>query len=248
MRGRSSILYRPAAGKGAAPGPLPIIVFIYGGSWQDGTREDIPLPGARWRAAASWSRCPTTGWCRRCIIPSSSRTLPPLCGGCGVNAARLGGDPDRIVMVGHSAGAYNGSMLALDPRWLGGDRAAIRGFVGLAGPYDFLPLDLAVTQAAFGREPDLPSTQPINHASAGDPPALLLHGAQDTTAYPRNSQKLAERLRAAGVAAEVKLYPDVGHVGIMTAISRPFRGRAPVLEDVTAFARRVTALAAPPVR
>jgi acetyl esterase/lipase len=156
------------------------------------------------------------------------------------NAERLGGDRSRVVLVGHSAGAYNAAMLALDPRWLGPDRRAVRGLVGLAGPYDFLPLSGPVTTAAFGNVPNPADTQPIAFASGDDPPALLLHGAADTTVYPRNSQRLAERLRAAGVDARVKTYPELGHVGIVTALARPFRGRAPVLDDVAAFAREVT--------
>jgi acetyl esterase/lipase len=144
------------------------------------------------------------------------------------------------VLVGHSAGAYNAAMLALDPRWLGAERRNVRGLVGLSGPYDFLPLDGPVTRAAFGNEREPASTQPINFASADDPPALLLHGAKDTTVYPRNSQGLQARLAQSGVDARLKVYPGVGHVGILTALSRPFRGRAPVLDDVAAFASEVS--------
>jgi acetyl esterase/lipase len=157
------------------------------------------------------------------------------------NIAAHGGDPDRLVLAGHSAGAYNAAMLALDPRWLGADRAAVRGLVGLAGPYDFLPLDVASTREAFGEVRDLPSTQPVNLASAGDPPALLVAGANDTLVRPRQTALLAERLRASGVMADTRLYPKVGHVGVMTALAKPLRGKAPVLADVTAFATKVTA-------
>jgi len=238
-------LYRPTPSPNARQGPLPIIVFIYGGSWQDGTREGYSFAGRALASRGFLVAVPDYRLVPEVHYPSFLEDCAAAVRWVRANAARFGGDPDRIVLVGHSAGAYNAAMLALDPRWLGGDRAAIRGFAGLAGPYDFLPLDLAVTQAAFGRERDLPSTQPINHASAGDPPALLLHGAADTTAYPRNSQLLAERLRGAGVAVDLKIYPEVGHVGIVTAISRWFRGRAPVLEDVAGFAHRVTASSGP---
>jgi acetyl esterase/lipase len=238
-------LYRPTPARGAPPGALPIIVFLYGGSWQEGTREGYGFAGRAFASRGFLVAVPDYRLVPEVHYPAFLEDSAAAVRWVRANAARFGGDPDRMVLVGHSAGAYNAAMLALDPRWLGGDRAAIRGFAGLAGPYDFLPLDLAVTQAAFGRERDLPSTQPINHASAGDPAALLLHGAADTTAYPRNSQALAERLRSAGVAAELKIYPEIGHVGILTAISRWFRGRAPVLEDVAGFARRVTASAAP---
>jgi dipeptidyl aminopeptidase/acylaminoacyl peptidase len=130
-------------------------------------------------------------------------------------------------------------MLALDPRWLGAERRAIKGWVGLAGPYDFLPLDGPVTRAAFGQAGDLSATQPVNFASADDPAALLLHGTRDRTVLPRNSQRLGALLSGRGVTARVKLYPEVGHVGILTAFARPLRGRAPVVDDVTAFAHEV---------
>jgi acetyl esterase/lipase len=130
-------------------------------------------------------------------------------------------------------------MLALDPRWLGAERRAVKGFVGLAGPYDFLPLHGPVTRAAFGQERDPATTQPISFASSDDPPTLLLHGLRDTTVLPRNSQSLQTRLVGAGVDARVRTYPDVGHVGILTAIARPLRDKAPVLNDVARFASEV---------
>jgi acetyl esterase/lipase len=144
------------------------------------------------------------------------------------------------VLIGHSAGAYNAAMLALDPRRLGRERGAVKGFVGLAGPYDFLPFDGPVTRAAFGLEREPASTQPINFASSDDPPTLLLHGARDTTVYPRNSEGLQARLARAGVDARIRIYPDLGHVGIITAIARPFRGKAPVLDDAAKFAAEVS--------
>ena len=116
-----------------------------------------------------------------------------------VHAREVGGDPDRLVLAGHSAGAYNAAMLAMDGRWLGTDRRAVRGWIGLAGPYDFLPLDTPVTQATFGAAPDSAATQPISFAGAGDPPALLATGDEDTLVRPRNSDTLAARLTAVGV-------------------------------------------------
>ena len=126
-----------------------------------------------------------------------------------------------------------------DPRWLGDDRAKVRGLVGLAGPYDFLPLEDGVAKATFGGAADPASTQPIRFVHAGDPPAFLATGDEDTTVFPKNSDSLARALAAAGVAVERKRYPKVGHVGLITAIARPFRTRAPVLDDAIAFAHRV---------
>jgi acetyl esterase/lipase len=228
-------LYRPSRGGTR----LPVVVFLYGGSWQSGTRSGYEFVGRALAAEGFLVAIPDYRIVPEVRYPAFLEDNAAAVRWVRLNAGRFGGDPERIVLVGHSAGAYNAAMLALDPRWLGEDRRAVRGLVGIAGPYDFLPLDSPITRAAFpGADA---STQPVSFASADDPPALLLHGADDGTVYPRNSLRLAELLRAAGAEASVQIYPGTGHVGIVTAFARPFRGKAPVLRDVAAFARRVTA-------
>jgi acetyl esterase/lipase len=235
-------LYRPRATRGeVARAPLPIILFLYGGSWQSGMREGYGFAGRALAARGFLVAVPDYRLVPEVRFPAFVEDCASALRWVRANAVRLGGDPDRVVLVGHSAGAYNAAMLALDPRWLGDERRAVRGLVGLAGPYDFLPLSGPITSAAFGQERDLASTQPINFASVGDPPALLLHGSRDTLVQPRDSRRLAERLRAAGVDAQLKLYPGIGHIGMVTALARPLRGRAPVLEDIATFAGQVTA-------
>ena len=226
--------------------PVPTILFFYGGSWNSGTRTGYGF-AARALAAQGFV-----------VIVPDYRLVPAVAfpafvedGAAAVrwthlNALRYGGDGERIVLVGHSAGAYNAAMLALDPRWLGPARAAVRGFAGLAGPYDFLPLEGPVTTATFGGWPNRQETQPIAFAGPGAPPTLLLTGSDDMTVKPRNSEALAAKLAAAGVAVELREYPGVGHIGIVTALARPLRGKAPVLADVARFARQVTAAGAPP--
>lgn len=230
-------VYAPRA---AGSGPRPVIVFLYGGSWNSGRRQGYGF-AARALAAQGFV-----------VVVPDHRLVPEVrypdfLADCAAavrwarrEAGRYGGDGDRIVIVGHSAGGYNTAMVALDPGLLGPDRAAIRGFAGLAGPYDFLPLDDSSTIAAFGRWPRLAETQPVGHVTAGAPPALLLHGADDVRVKPRHSRALAARLEAAGVEVELKLYPRLGHIGILTALALPFRRKAPVLADVARFAREVT--------
>lgn len=231
-------VYAPTGG---ARGPLPVIVFIYGGSWANGTREGYHFAARALAAAGFVTIVPDYRLVPEIHFPGFVEDCAAAVRWTRANAGRYGGDPGRIVLVGHSAGAYNAAMLALDPKWLGADRAAIRGFAGLAGPYDFLPLDGPVPTATFGRWPRPEETQPIHYADASAPPVLLLHGAEDSTVWPKNSINLDRKLRSAGVASELKLYPGLGHVGIVAALARPFRGKAPVLADVTAFAKRVTA-------
>ena len=230
-------IYAPDDSDGS---PRPVIVWFYGGSWNSGTRNGYDFVG---RALAS------RGFVT--VIPDY-RLVPdvrfPGFVEDGANAVRwvrtnipdYGGDGERIVLGGHSAGAYIAAMLANDGRWLGDDRAAIRGMVGLAGPYDFAPFDVSASIEAFGQWPDPADTQPVTFADASAPPALLLTGEEDATVQPRNSEALAAKLQSAGVDAQVKRYPGVDHINIVVAMSRIRRGRAPVLDDVTDFARRVS--------
>jgi acetyl esterase/lipase len=233
-------LYGPSPSASGTRTGLPIIVFVHGGSWQSGDKKGYSFVGRALASRGFLVAVPNYRLVPEVRFPSFIEDNAAAVRWMIANAARHGGDPSRIVLVGHSAGAYNSAMLALDPRWLGPERRAVKGFIGLAGPYDFLPLDGPVTRAAFGQERDAAATQPINFASRDDPPTLLLHGARDTTVYPRNSTDLQSRLERAGVDARVRIYPDLGHVGILTAIARPFRGKAPVLEDVTRFATEVS--------
>lgn len=236
-RGRLD-LYAPRRRGGE---PLPIIVFFYGGSWNSGTKDGYAFAGRALAARGFLVAIPDYRLVPQVRFPAFLEDGAAAVRWVRAHAGRYGGDPDRIVLAGHSAGAYNAAMLSLDPRWLGPDRPAIRGFAGLAGPYDFLPFDTPASRAAFGEAPDPPATQPVRFASPGDPPALLLVAGKDDLVRPRNAISLAAALRGAGVPVEVRTYDKIGHIGILTALSRLFRGKAPVLRDLAEFARKVTA-------
>jgi acetyl esterase/lipase len=152
------------------------------------------------------------------------------------NIGEFGGDPGRIAVAGHSAGAYIAVTLALDRRWGAAD--LIKAGIGISGPYDFLPLDTPVTIRTFGQAGDLAATQPVNFVRADAPPLLLLTGEDDKTVLPRHSRTLAARLGEAGAGAELIVYPGINHTDPVKAISRLFRGHAPVLRDVVDFLGR----------
>jgi acetyl esterase/lipase len=237
-RGRID-LYAP---KRAGSGRLPVIVFFYGGSWNSGTKEGYGFVGRALAAQGFLVAIPDYRLVPEVRFPGFLEDGAAAVRWVRANAARFGGDGERIVLVGHSAGAYNAAMLSLDPQWLGKDRQAVKGFAGLAGPYDFLPLDGPVTRAAFGQASDLRATQPVNFASAGDPPTLLLVAGKDNLVGPQNAIRLAAALSRAGVPVETRTYPDVGHAGLVTAFSTLLRGKAPVVRNVADFARRVTSV------
>jgi acetyl esterase/lipase len=226
--------------RGRSSAARPVIIFFYGGSWSSGDRGGYAFVGRALAARGFVTIVPDYRLVPEVTYPGFVEDGAAAVRWVRAHAADYGGDGERIVLAGHSAGAYIAAMLALDRRWLGADRAVVRGLVGLAGPYDFAPFTVGASRAAFGAWPRPAETQPVTHTDRSSPPALLLTGAEDTTVRPRNSEALAEALRRAGAAAEVKRYPGVGHIGILTAVARPFRGNAPVVEDVAGFAERVT--------
>ncbi|MPZ36014.1 MAG: alpha/beta hydrolase fold domain-containing protein [Rhodospirillales bacterium] len=141
---------------------------------------------------------------------------------------------EKVFVMGHSAGAQIASMLAANTSYLaaaGVNRLKLRGLIGLAGPYDFLPLKSARLIDIFGGANNL-NIEAITFARMPLPPALLIHGTADTTVYPRNSENLAAAWRKAGAPVELKLYPDVGHVDVVATLSGLPSGRAPTRTDV----------------
>lgn len=219
----------------------PVVVFFYGGGWRSGNKRLY-----RYIARALARRGYVTVLPDYRIYPEV-RYPDFLDDGAGAvrwavdNVAGFGGDPHKIFLMGHSAGAHIAAMLAVDPVWLrktglvpGRD---IAGLIGLAGPYDFLPLRDETLKIIFGGA-DQPETQPICHVAPGAPPALLLTGDADDVVDAGNSTRFAERLRAAGNDATAVIYPRVGHYNIVAALSLFLWFFAPVLRDADAFIER----------
>ena len=232
-------LYAPRRVDGVPTAGLPVVMFVYGGSWAEGDRQHYSFAG---RALAAQGFLTVVADYR--LVPEVE--YPGFVEDCALafgwvvdNIARHGGDPTRIALMGHSAGAYNAAMLALDRRYLSDAlRARVRCLVGLSGPYDFFPFDGAISMRTFGAVREPMTTQPISHVGPDAPPMFLATGERDTLVYPRNTVELARRLATLGVAVEERHYDGLGHPGPLLALSRPLRWRAPVLKDVTTYLRR----------
>lgn len=220
-----------------AAGPLPVVVFFYGGGWNSGYRGGYAFV-ARAIAARGFV-----------VVVPDYRLVPAVRFPAFVDDAAAairwtvdhvgayGGDPKRIAVAGHSAGAHIALLVTLDRHYLAaaGVPGAVRAVVGLAGPYDFLPFDAQSAIDAFAATPDKEATQPLHFARSDAPPTLLLTGDDDDTVKPRNTAALAAALRRAGATVEVKTYPGVGHIGILLALSKPFRGKADVVATIGDF-------------
>lgn len=230
----------------SAAGPLPVVMFIHGGSWASGDPQDYRFI-ARTLCAQGYAVV-LAGYrlYPRARYPAMLEDGAAALRWVHENAARHGGDPARIALMGHSAGAYNAVMLTLDRQWLrrvGLGNGVIRGTVSLAGPFDFLPFDSEATIHSFGDAPDALMTQPINFVRADAPPLLLVTGDADTQVRPRNAKALARLLTKAGAPNTPVMLEGVSHEAIIMQFARPFSRDTRALDTVLPFLAKVTAAA-----
>ena len=232
-------VYTPTA---PAPSPAgwPVVIFFYGGSWNTGERAEYRFVGAALAErgiltiVADYRLYPEVRYPE--FLHDSALALA-----WGLDhGKRLGGDPRRTFVMGHSAGGYNAAMLALDARWLAptghSAKDELAGWIGLAGPYEFLPLKPGPSRPVFFHPDYPPGTQPIDHVASDAPPAFLAAPANDKVVSPqRSTLAMAAKLRSAGVPVELRMYDGITHALLAAAFARPLRGLAPVLDDVVAF-------------
>ncbi|MEM7701315.1 MAG: alpha/beta hydrolase [Pseudomonadota bacterium] len=228
--------------------PRPVLLFAHGGSWRSGDPADYGfiarafVPEGFVVALAGY-RLVKEG-APDGVYPAMLDDTAEAIAQTRKVAAQYGGDPDRIVVVGHSAGAYNVVMTALERDWLvergENPEDALNGVVGLSGPYDFFPYTSESTIAAFGPAEDPEATQTFNHVRSDAPPMLLIHGEKDTLVRPRNSRKLAKLIETAGGNATLQLYPEMEHNDPLISFASPWRERRDVVETISAFAKDVT--------
>lgn len=218
--------------------PAPVVVFFYGGNWDSGSKAMYRFVGAALAARGVLTVIPDYRLYPQVRFPAFMVDAAAALAWTRANVARYGGDPHRLFLMGHSAGGQIATLLALDTGYLRAVDLSPRdvcGVIGLAGPYDFLPLHDAELKIIFGPAVERPRSQPINYVSPHAPPMLLLAGRDDTTVDPGNTLRLAARLRAAGASAQDELYPGIGHKALIAAFARPFGFLAPARAAAVRF-------------
>jgi acetyl esterase/lipase len=230
-------VYKPATAPAA--GGWPVVVFFYGGSWNSGERADYGFIGAALAARGVRTLVADYRLYPEVRFPDFLRDSAQAVAFGLSQAERLGGDPKRMFVMGHSAGAYNAAMLALDPRWLAATGHApeeLAGWIGLAGPYDFFPTDNPLARPVFFHPMYPPQAQPIEFGRQHALPTFLGAPAHDAVVNPRRStQALADALKAAGTPVTLRLYERASHATLIGAFAPPLHWVAPVLDDVLAF-------------
>jgi acetyl esterase/lipase len=237
-------VYEP---KHATPG-APVVVFVYGGSWDSGEKSMYRFVGKLLASRGFVTVIPDYRLYPAVKYPEFLRDNAEAVAFARSHAADWGADPRRLFLAGHSAGAYNVAMLGLDRRWLGAvgldPRRDISGVVGLAGPYDFLPLRDDKLKIIFGPEDTRADTQPINHVDGMAPPMLLFAGSKDKTVDPGNTTRLAAAIQARGGIVTATIVPGKSHIGLLTSLLPGSSGRSPTLDPIAAFIETTPAPAA----
>ena len=233
-------VYRPNA-PGATP--LPLVVFVHGGRWNSGSKEEYRFVAAGLASHGCVVVVPNYRLYPAVRMAAAAEDLARAVGYAESHAAALGADSERVVLMGHSAGAQLAALLAYDGGWLKAAGARpVRAFAGFAGPYDFLPLKDQDLIDYFGPPEHYPASQPVNFVDRASPPAFLVQGLADRTVALKNTTSLAEHLKAAGVAAEVRLQPGEDHGGVLKRFARFYRAHDPV------YAALIEFITTPPAR
>lgn len=236
--GQTLDVWRPA---NAGARKLPVLIFYYGGGWAHGDRRAYAFAARAFAKAGFVVVVPDYRKVPAVRFPAFVQDAAMAVRWTRDHIADYGGDPSRVAVAGHSAGAYNAVMLAIDPRWLAAEGLpadTIKAAVGLSGPYDFYPFDKPRSRAAMQGAADPLMTQPIHFARADAPPMLLVTSDKDTQVRPRNAANLTKRLQALGAPVEYRLYKGLTHENVVMALSMPFRRSATVLADSVAFLNR----------
>ncbi len=211
----------------------PVLVFFYGGGWANGERGEYGYAARPFVENGYVVVVPDYRHVPEVRFPGFLEDSAAAVKWVQANIARYGGDPDRVNVAGHSAGAYNALMLALDPQWLG--EKPVRAAVSLAGPADFYPFTTKRSIAAMGQAPDPLLTQPINFVRKNAAPILLIHGTADTVVRVRNANSLYAKQNAAGGNITLRTQAGASHNDLVLALSTLFRGKLPVVQESIAF-------------
>ncbi|WP_370178152.1 alpha/beta hydrolase [Alteriqipengyuania sp.] len=233
--GQALDVWAPAAGSET---PRPVVVFFHGGGWVKGDRDAYAFAGRAFASRGYVLVIPDYRKVPDALFPAFIEDGADAVAWTYENIEDFGGDPDRIALAGHSAGAHTAVTLALDPRWLRGralDAKTVKAVIGLSGPYDFYPFDKKRSIDAMSHWPTPRDTQPIAWARPDAPPMLLVTSSEDTVVRPYNTENLTAKLRELGAPVEMENYEGLSHEDVVMALSKPFRDKAPVLDRSVTF-------------
>lgn len=232
----------------------PLVVFIHGGGWDEGHKDDYVFAGRAFSEMGYLTAIPNYRLYPQVQFPHFVEDVALAIASLSAQLTELGlkfRHPLPVVLVGHSAGAHSAAMLASRADYLVQAQAQveIEGLVGLAGPYN-LPLgdklvvgkfdgvalrEVSAQQIDSGQVDNGHDANPINLATDSMPKALLIHGAKDITVRLHHSESLGRRLQYLSVPCQNIVYEGTNHRHLVGALSFFGRFLNPVYKDIERF-------------
>lgn len=217
------IYHPPGAGAGT---PLPAVIFYHGGGFNDGDKaKDREVRICSDLARAGFVAVSVNYKLRRM---QGQVTWPRNIHDCKLalqwvraNAVRLGIDPDRIAVMGGSAGGTIAALLAYSdpddglepPEGNPAMSGPVACIVDLYGPMDLMTYrDMKMFAKTREEAPDLyRQASPLTYLDKSDPPTFVTHGTSDETVNIGQSEKLVAKLKELGIAHEYVVVPQAPH-------------------------------------
>jgi len=217
---------------------LPVVVFFYGGSWQEGSKKNYKFMASALTSLGTVVVIPNYQLYPQVKFPTFVEDGAMAVDWAFKNIQNYSGDPKKVFVMGHSAGAQIGALLSFDKHYLqkyeSAEKFHIQGFIGLAGPYDFLPFTNPTFKKIFAPENKYSLSQPITFITGHEPPVLLIHGKKDITVGIHNSQNLTKKIKEKKGNVTTYYYDNLNHVGLLLGFSKWLR-KPYLLKDVHHF-------------
>lgn len=214
-------IYLPAEG-----GDWPVVVMFHGGAWMINHKGISANVGLALADHGYVVVCANYRLFPHVRYPEMVRDAARAVAWTKNNIAAYGGDPQRLFVMGHSAGAYLTAALATDPRYLaefGVDAASLKGAIPVSGVYEVENIDWPWRIIFTNHRQVWREASPLRQARPEAPPFLVLyaeHDLQVIISAAAESQTFAERLRSAGVSVRLVMIPGCGHDGIIEQVGR----------------------------
>lgn len=231
-------IYTPKQAQNNAQQKPPVVLFYYGGSWDSGNKSDYKFAAEAFTSNGFVTVIPDYRVYPEVVFPGFMADPAKAAKWVKDHIQEFGGDPNRVFLAGHSAGAHIAVMLSLNDEYLAKENLKLtdfRGTIGLAGPYDFLPVKTDRLKVIFGPEDQRWKSQPIEYVTGKNQPMLLIVGLKDGTVWPRNTFNLAEKIKSKGGVVQVEQFADYGHIDMAAKLAKPLRGNGELLKPIVSF-------------
>jgi acetyl esterase/lipase len=226
------------------PEPAPVFVFVHGGYWQSGSRKMYSIVAETMRREGFVTALVEYRVYPEVTYPEFVRDVGDAVLWVLDHIGEYGGDPKRVVVVGHSAGSHLVAMNLLVPDFneqFFARRGELAGAALLSGAYDFERdnlLDLNILHNVMGTAENFAYAQPIKHLRADLPPVLVLNGSEDPLTSEAQAARFAKGLADAGAPVTYAKIPGGDHHTVVLDMLPGANG--PSFRQFLAFAQRVT--------